>query len=245
MTTGPSVVTLTWKRDPEDLHGLLRTLHAQTLRPAEVVVVDMTPAAHAAMRQRVTDLCEEFPLARRVDAPRDKFSLSWGMNVGIRATDGGSRWVMTTGCEMLFAPNVLECLMGRIEPGCMGLSKCGFLKEGVDARGDVHARWGELLGQIHPNPPTKVSSGTLILAERAWWHKVRGYDEKNHPFNYADADVVMRGKLDGLCRVVCPWTEAQVLHPWHEKPREYWTVGSALPHEKRGIVRNPGGWGEL
>jgi len=238
-----SVVTLTWGREPERLRGLLWTLSHQTRPPLEVIVVDAN--TNARLKRRVAAVVKPFPLARIVKAPRRDFSLSWGINVGIRASDERARYVITTGMDMLFGSNVIGLVTRMLCDRCMILSHCGFLTQGVDISGDIHARWAHLCTRIDPNPPTKISAGAMIAAPRAWWHKVRGYDEIHHAFAYADSDMWMRAKLDKLSVGFMVWRKGQVLHIWHPTSPLVAKVGGSRPDANWGVVRNPRGWGVL
>ena len=243
LTDRPSVVTLTWNREPARLHGLLWSLSHQTLPPLEVVVVDAN--TNARLKRQIAAVAVQFPLARVVEAPRHDFSLAWGFNVGIKASDERARYVITTGTDMLFGSNVIGLLSKMLCDRCMILSHCGFLVQGVDVSGDVHARWAQLCMRINPNPPVKISAGALIAAPRAWWHKVRGYDEVHHPFAFADSDMWMRAKLDKVSVGFMVWGKAQVLHTWHPTSPLVAKVGGSRPDANWGIVRNPQGWGIL
>lgn len=238
-----SIVTLDWNREPERLDGLLQTLEQQTVSPLEVVVVSASPGEP--QRKRIWGIVEKYPLARVVEAPRGNFSMSWGFNVGIKRTNPNAQYVLTTGVDMLFGPNVIETVLSKICDRCFCVSHCGFLKEGVKVEGDPHASWGALCGQIDPFPITKVSTGAMMAAPREWWFKVRGYDEVNHAFAFADSDVSMRMKMDGLSPGAIFWEEMKLLHVWHRLSPLVAKVGGARPNDKWGIIRNPNGWGEI
>jgi hypothetical protein len=236
-----SVVMMIWKRDPYCLYGSLGMFSRQTVQPTEIIVVNANPDKKEA--GIVDEICASYPLVRVIKAPRDAFSMSWGLNVGIKNTMEDSVYVMITGCEMLFSINAIELLVKQARPNNMILAPCGFMPEDVMIPMEPWLCWNELAGKAIP--PKGISGGTLILARRTWWFEVHGYDEEHHPFNYADSDVSMRANMSGLAVDSLPWDEAQILHPWHQLSPQYYGVSSAFANPKWGIVRNPKTWGEI
>jgi hypothetical protein len=154
-----------------------------------------------------------------------------------------SVYVMITGCEMLFSINAIELLAKQAKPNNMILAPCGFMPEDVMIPMEPWLCWNELAGKAIT--PKGISGGTLILARRTWWFEVHGYDEINHPFNYSDSDLSMRGSMSGLSKDWVPWEQVQILHPWHPLSEQYYGVRSAFVNSIWGIVRNPKTWGEI
>jgi GT2 family glycosyltransferase len=241
-----AIVVTTWQRRAKLLRNSLETLSRQTAPPLEIVILDQNPKGD----KHVIDnhaLADEYELARHVHAPRAEFNLSWGFNVGIQNTSEEADFVMTTGMEMIFGPNVMEEVQKRASPTTAIFSPCGFLPKQVDASNldDVLARWDWYKSQVVPNPPRPCSTGTLICVTREWWFKARGYDE-TRPFNYTDADVNRRTRMGGLVQKNLQWPECQILHPWHEPSPYVHSLGGIWPlPTETGWIRNPGGWGQL
>ncbi len=247
-----AVVLLAWERDPLPLRHALTMLHAQTLFPREIVVVNTsytTKNAHA-----VWATCAAFPLVREIVAPRPTFNLSWGLNVGLRRVSEQAHYVVCTGMEMLLSPGYLAAMSTLLDdnaargvPG-FGMGYCGFLPKSVTAGiRDPLAQWPTLLAQCPEVPPQKVATGAIMVAPRAWWHEVRGWDEQI-PFAFSDADITRRAATAGLSFGVLPWSRAQILHQWHAPSELVRTLGGTLGEHmarKVVVVANPGGWGEV
>lgn len=241
-----SVTMVLWNREPSILHNALFTLAGQTVKPSEIVVVAMSP--DPAQREMIHAICDNYELARMIDAPRETFSLSWGMNVAIRRTREDSRYVMATCPEMLFSPNMLEVILNHAGPNIFVFSACCFLPQTVPVESPQWAleNWDWLLEQIEPKPPRPCSTGTLLVQARERWFHMRGYDEVRRPFAYCDGDLSYRGRLMGGKEYSVQWIEAQAIHPWHEPSPLVYELGGIWPlDDELDPVRNPDGWGEL
>jgi hypothetical protein len=185
-----------------------------------------------------------YPLVRYIRAPLPSFSLSRSINIGIKNTSG-VRFVMATGFEMIFSRGVLRHIVENSTDGTICFAPCGFLREGHPITDRPWDTWADYLEYVSPSPPKPISWGTLLFAARDWWFKIHGYDEEHHPFNYADSDIAMRAKIDGLDLIAVPWDKEQVLHQWHVLSTQYHSVKSDFPNSAWGIVRNRNGWGEM
>lgn len=242
-----SVVVVTWQRPAAMLEHSLYTLTKQTQPPDEVIVVDANPAGELAKANR--DLALGYPISRFLHHPQDVFNLSNAMNHGIKQAEGD--FIMATGMEMLFSPSVVVSLMPLLEPGVWVQSPCGSLPAGVSvypltSLGD---RWHELCERVIPLSNWRISPGTILLSDRGWWHRVRGYDETHYPYESPDADLCRMAHITGLHEVYLRWENAQVLHPWHEPLKAgYQLGGEYFFHIPESVVaarpRNPDGWGE-
>lgn len=243
-----SVVMMTWNRPGEILNYALGTLAMQFTKPYEVLVVDAGPTPendidHYVKPHRVHGGLDVWTIERTMP----EFNLSQGINIGIKATDPGVDYVMTTCPEMLFSRNFVDRVLGLMETDTFLSTPCGFLPEGIeiDYRDFYEDRllFDELAGLV--DKPKKPSIGAVLVAPRSWWFRSRGYDEENYPFAYADSDVVRRARMSGLRWRILPWHYAQVLHVWHEPSELASELGGTIPDESEtDWVRNPDGWGE-
>ncbi len=246
MTNTISIVTLTWNKKPKRLRDLLWALTHQTVMPDEIVVVD----GNTDVKKQTETIAAALPFMRYrgtsvkiLLAEMEKFNLSRGFNIGIKRS--ASDYVLTTGIDMVFGPNVIETVLSKMDNYAYCVAQCAFLIEGVKVPDDVYSAWKHLRERIKPKPPVKVSTGAMICASRGWWFNHQGYDEINHAFAFADSDVSMRMGLSGLQeRIVC-WEEAELIHVWHESSQTMvGKIGGEWPNAKWPLIRNPDGWGK-
>lgn len=255
MVDSISVVTLTWNRDPKRLRDLVWTLVNQTVKPNEIVIVDGN--VNEKKQADTLETILPFTNYHGVDinvilAHMDRFNMSKGFNIGIKRTSPDSKYVLTTGVDMLFGPNAIETVLiklsrARIDGNAFCVSHCGFLVKGAKLLPDIFSQWDDLRNHTNPKLPTKISTGAMIAGPRKWWFDHRGYDEIHHAFGYADSDVTMRMKMSGLEKAAMFWEEAQVLHVWHDwaiTRKQVVEVGGEKPNAAWGVVRNPDTWGE-
>jgi GT2 family glycosyltransferase len=241
-----SVVIMTHDRKPDELFFSLGSLSSQTFLPNEIIVVDTNHPSNNRLSVRIEAITKGYPRTKYVHRPREAFSLSYGLNVGIQNTNKDSRYIMTTGPEDMFSENVLEWLSNNMEEKIISIAPIGRQLEGAKFPPEPWVDWDFYCRRlIDGHPPKTFSLGTFIIAERNWWFRVRGYDEEHHPFNWADSDVTMRAKMDGFTMMVMPWDVAQVLHVFHEESPHFYGVSSCYPNPEWGIIRNPNKWGDI
>ena len=247
-----SFVIPTFERDAGYLDNLLLTLHNQTLLPHEIVIVDMNVEDWL-----VEDSCDEYPLAKRISVPwtwdRDFLNIAWGMNVGIRATDPESDYLLCTGVEMMFSLNYVQVIMDAVAPHLTFLAPCGFLPPEAPLV-NVIRDWDMLVSMAGGDqedftvPVKPWMDGTIKVMTRDWWIKHRGYDE-TLVFKPISDNVNYRAVSSGLERYIIPFDQGQVLHQWHEPNWELIENSEAdwddfLVRAKM-LVTNTNGWGEL
>jgi len=246
-----SIVLFSWNRPATILNHSLWTLSHQSTPPLEIIVVDTS--CDKKYHEDVGKLCKQYPLVRFIPGRWTRFNISRGFNVGIRAARG--EYVATSCMELFFSASLIESLLLRVGENKMNFVRCGCLGPQVDVSAGpeyVRSHWPEYCSQIYPNI-ADISPGALICASRHWWYKVHGYDEDRCPYRYPDTDIQSRALRDGLlgpqpapnqgwpahCHV--PWTEAQVLHPYHPRIND---VGGIIDRQAP-IVRNLHGWGDI
>jgi len=236
-----SVIEAIWNLPGSWLDYNLMTLSSQTKPPLEVVVINASP--DPGFFKETEDVCAKYPLVRMVAAPHPRFNLAYSYNVAIQASQG--KYVMATCIDKLFSHRLLEEVYRLMAPACMVTSNSYHLPMGFDL-GDVNTlmdRWDTVYAnRIIQN---LFAIGTFMTVEREWLFKVRGFDEINHPFNYNDSDLMLRGVQDGFGPYPFANEEvAQVLHIGHPSTL-YSGFGGHYPDATRPIIRNPGHWGNL
>jgi len=236
-----SVIEAIWNLPGNWLDYNLMTLSSQTSPPLEIIVVNGSP--DPGFFKQTEDVCAKYPLVKMVPAVHPWFNLAYSYNVAIQASQG--TYVMATCIDKLFSHRFLEEVYRLMAPNCMVTSNSYHLPIGLDL-GDVNTlmdRWEEVYPQrIIQN---LFAIGTIMCVEREWLFKVRGFDEINHPFNYNDSDLMLRGVQDGFgAYPIVNEGVAQVLHIGHPSTL-YSGFGGHYPDATRPIVRNPEHWGNL
>jgi len=231
-----------WERD---LDNALMMLDAQTVRPHEVLVIDLSEKAECNETvERVTGA----HFATRIHAPQKTFSMSHGFNVGIKQATGD--YIACIGFEMMLSVNYTETIQERAVPLAHLSGTCGFLGPDADLS-DLTGRWDELIEPMEHNPVPgrkentyRKTVGALQVMHRDQWHRLRGYNEEV-PFARADSELIRAVRKARLKERIIIWEQAQMLHPHHKK-------ASSLMKHIGGIVnldaireRNAKGWGEV
>lgn len=241
MRTMITIATLVHDREPKFLRNLLHTLEHQTT-PISAVVVD----SGTKYQEATEELCASYDFVELIQAPRP-FSLSWGINVGIKAANAD--YVMAIGSCMMLSSNYTEVLLSRVHRDRFISGVRGSLRESAKLD-DVVADWEKLCGTLDPKLPRGIGSightvGACFLLHRDQWLKLRGYNEVLR-FAYADSCLIRRIKLAGLEGCIISFEEAQLLHQWHPKSPLISKLGGTLKQVREApMVCNPGGWGEL
>jgi hypothetical protein len=236
-----SVIEAIWNLPGSWLDYNLMTLSSQTCPPLEIVVVNASP--DPGFFKQTEDVCAKYPLVKMVPAVHPKFNLAYSYNVAIQASQG--TYVMATCIDKLFSHRFIEEVYSLMAPRCMVTSNSFHLPIGFDI-GDVNTlmdRWQEVYS--HRIIQSLFAVGTIMAVEREWLFKVRGFDEINHPFNYNDSDLMLRGTQDGFGPYPIVHEEiAQCLHIGHPSTL-YSGFGGHYPDATRPTVRNPEHWGNM
>jgi GT2 family glycosyltransferase len=152
-------VIATYNR-PEDLVTTVQSLVEQTLLPAELCIVDSSPAAPA--RERIAEMCAEVGLSLDYHHPAPR-GLTVQRNVGIDRTQGDPVFFIDD--DVWMAPDCHEQVLREFE------------------------RWGPELGGVRATPmrPARPSLGTRIYRRLfgigGWWPEASG---KVRPGFYAE-----------------------------------------------------------
>lgn len=93
----------------------------------------------------------------------------------------------------------------------------------------------------------KSAHGTFMGFSTEWIFKVRGIDEKFTNWGNWDDDIAIRAGQDGLEEIwVSDVTKEYAKHLWHPTSnKSTLSQNMAYFNEKKPIIRNPDGWGEL
>ena len=177
----------------------------------------------------------------------DIWSRPRALNRGIRASRG--RLVLCTDVDMIFAPNfvvsAVEAVDGR-DGEVMALCQSRDLpQDSADAEVDRGA-YEAYLARTELRP--QYGMGACQCAPRAWFERVRGYDEGFRWWGYEDQDMVHRARKSGL-EPVWITAETSMLHQWHPKQNTERRLQIKLNQWRYRLLkpvvrRNPFGWGE-
>jgi GT2 family glycosyltransferase len=89
------------------------------------------------------------------------------------------------------------------------------------------------------------ATGSCIAIESGWMNKVHGYDEYYTYWGREDTDLLNRAIEDGY-EVIWITDKTKMWHQWHE-PATQRTLeqNDWYFNQKKPIIRNPNGWGEI
>lgn len=187
----------------ELLDNMLISLKHQEVKPLETIVVNTGhwPGLHYHKMRLTVQHC---PMS---------FNMPLAFNIGIKQAKG--KYVMVTGTDYLFSPNLIATIVRELQTGNIFiLAKSGRLPKGAD----ISQPWPELCKLASRRG--RKSVGAIQAAERDWFCKVRGYDERfAGGLGGVDDDIKQRAKRDGLRLHWIEFEEAQVLHQWHPKSK--------------------------
>lgn len=249
-----SIVSPIYRRSQQALDNFLLSLHWQTYQPREVVIVDQNPDDQ--WQRAVRGTCDRYPFTRYVQATwhgdPDWLNVSWGINVGFKSTSPDANYLAMIAMDMMLSPNYLEVIAQVAKPDLFLLAPCGWLPPEAPLN-HIWRDWEKLVEMAagdrdtYTKPIKKWNDGTIKVATRDWWFRVRGYDEMC-PFRTMSGNVNHRITKTGLKREIVPWEQAQILHQWHE-PLLTLVKNTDMTREQflarlEFQIANPNGWGE-
>ncbi|MFH1835824.1 MAG: galactosyltransferase-related protein [Methanobacteriota archaeon] len=107
--------------------------------------------------------------------------------------------------------------------------------------------------------PHRPGVGGLMSATRAWWHRVRGFDERMKAWGAEDNDMKDRAIMDGLKPILLDKQKLKnvtLYHQYHKKSipmhkeqlgikkyEETYSLNLAIWKKDKTIVRNDNTWG--
>lgn len=211
MTAPVSVIVVSWDRR-ELLLACLDSLMAQTLAPAEIIVVDngSTDGSAAAVTER---------FGERVRVVRSEINLGFagGNNLGAAAATGS--WLALLNNDAIADPRWIEEMMSVVGPG-VGLVAGRLLRaerpELLDNAGVRFWPDGMSRGAFHyfpdagvKNPEVVLPSGAAMLVRRAAFNAAGGFDESFFAYS-EDTDLSLKVRLLGFS---CAWADgARAFH---------------------------------
>ena len=228
------------------LENCLRSLAWQDL-PRERFEILLSDFGSSPDHQRAT-----LKTARQHDAcvirtdTRTLWNKSKALNIAIREAQG--RYVLCTDADMIFAPNFLNTLLRtqrEADDGAFVLCQSRDLPESLSERHYSEDDLPELVA--HSQLRARQGTGACQMATRAFFERVRGYDEGYKGWGQEDTDMTYRAGRSGLRH---RWVdgETHMFHQWHPSNRSRWPLRKHLNDlrfhlTKRIIAKNPKGWG--
>jgi len=238
-----SVVACFHKRSVEQLRNSLETLKLQTVSPTEIILTDYSKQPNREIKQ----LCEKYNVKYVFcdwKQPQKTLALNYftrAINVGIRQAT--SNLILHTGTDYLYKENVLSLVHEayRKNPNSLITAPCynlGFTPKKISKKG-MDVMW--------KRAKRKPRGQAIICAERDWWFKIRGYDQRL--WRGEDEDLIRRARLDNrkIVRLKCG-----IYHqPHHASRHEYadWRdEKDAVFYDickEQTIIRNDKNWGVI
>jgi len=237
-------VTMTWNRGGLRVANLLKSLLVyQRVPAAEVVVVDTSDDEQIA--RGVAAMCQAIRGARYVRRRRSSLHKPWALNVGIQAANPFSKVVAVTDIDFMFGPHMVETLLMVIDWQIFVRTVPKRLcADDFELDPFTTENWARLCDTARPWGPS-TGPGALQAAERGWWFKVRGYDERfAGGLGGMDTDMLQRALHDHMHVTTVPFDVSGALHQWHPQSPLKGATDHLLDHNAPAVA-NPEGWGEL
>jgi glycosyltransferase involved in cell wall biosynthesis len=228
------------------LDNCLRALRWQELDPSafEILLSDFGSAPPH--RAEVVRLAQQHDARVIHTATRELWNKSRALNVGIRAARG--HYVLCTDADMLFAPNFLDTLLATQEveeDHAFALCQSRDLPEALAETPWALQDMPTLIARSHYRE--RQGTGACQMATRAFFERVRGYDEGYKGWGQEDTDMTFRAARAGLTH---RWVEdtTAMMHQWHPSNRARWPIQKTLNDiryhlTKRRVTKNPRSWG--
>jgi len=216
----------------------------QVIPAAEFVIVDTSN--DPAVAKDIARTCRRFDRARLIQRPQDTLRKSWALNIGIQAAASASRWVAVTDIDFMFGRHMTELIL-QLPATKRALLTVQPMRLPRDA--DLEAPFEKLAWEALCLSATwwgrSGGPGALQCAERGWWYRVHGYDERfTGGLGGPDSDLIERALKDSISVVRFPFENSMAIHQWHE-PSPLKGLTSHLMDVSRSVVANPDGWGDL
>ncbi|PNX47528.1 MAG: hypothetical protein BV456_10875 [Thermoplasmata archaeon M8B2D] len=250
-----SVVLMIWNRNYNNrLFHFLTTLGKfQSIKPAEIIVVDTSNRRdiQESIEDDVlrSDNSSVLLIRKAMDFPHKALAL----NIGIRATDSSSNYILTTDVDMVFPQNWIENSFNYVGEDTLVLSEPSKLPQEFNKELPKinwnGINWGKLYNLSVPWGKAGGPGNGQILP-RDWLFDVRGYNEifKEGQDAY-DMDMWRRAKKAGLN--IRWWGRRwnQFLHLWHPisewKGKNHKYVNAQYNKNDPDVIVNKDNWGEF
>lgn len=218
-----SVVISVRDRYNKALHNCLISLHDQTLPNVEITISDY--GSNRTVR-KIMRFLEPYDCTVYHFSTRSLWSTSIARNMGIRRSL--AQYILSVDADLLLEREALRLLY------------------------NCHMKHPDALVVNRLQPPPKrgnLGIGAVMSAPRAWWHRVRGFDERMRGWGGPDSDLWKRAELDGMKRVIA---EAKIYHQQHP-PTKYklrrgvnyllYRWNRLIWQLDKSIIRNNENWG--
>jgi len=223
-----TIITCIKNRPKEILDKYLAAL-AEHEYPHDFILVDYGSTPENVAWER--ELCFQYNV-KLIEVTRDTeiFNSGRALNIGIRAAK--TPYIVTTDGDILIPEvNVIETVrLLKEKPRVVFCQRHDLNKDGS-------------IQKLH----SKSAHGTWMAMSNEWISKIRGIDEKFTNWGNWDDDIAIRAMEDGLEEVwVSDITGVYMKHLWHPTSnKSTLEANMAYFREKKPIIRNPDGWGEL
>jgi hypothetical protein len=263
-TLGLGVVVAVRNRSGQRPENFLRTLRHQTMPPDMVDITLVDYGSDPEHAQDLQDRCLDWrvryiylPVPSHLERRR-----GLALNVGLRRMPEWCRVAMCTDIDMLFARDFLEWVMRTQLAYPRALTLCRFVdlrQEAISPETDVVAQFDQIKTQGEYYDDSAV--GPCLGAPRAWFHHIRGFDERLFGEDHDDTDIRWRNRRDGRIEVRLE-DRTSLLHQWHwrrfeqaesaeqkldaESYHRYWDSNMAIVQGDQSVIRNlDHEWGQL
>jgi hypothetical protein len=252
-----------------NLHGsriqnLLRSIELQSEKKLQVVLSNYGSTTENT--KKLLETTSKFNCAVWNTPTDEVWGLPIASNIGIRRAKG--KYIARLDADLILEPQVIEDTLQRLSANrsLFVIRQPIFLPEDFDCENlELPEDYEKLRAQ--PKRYISPSYGAFVAAEREWWHKVRGYDERMMVWGLPDWDIWRRSAHSGLKRlligeskskrkrpIIKPPRDTLIYHQWHPVPHirqglneetfnYYRERNREVYAEHREVVKNDEGWG--
>jgi len=246
------------------IRNLLRSIELQSTESLQTVISNYGSTKENT--KKLLEITSDFDCAIW-DTPTDElWGLSIASNIGIRRAKG--KYIARLDADLILEPSVIKDTLQRLATrrNLFIIRQPIFLPEYFDCTALELPRDYVAL-RMQPKRYIAPSYGAFVVTERAWWHRVRGYEERMKVWGLPDWDLWRRTARSGLRRlligesrsrgkrpIIKPPKDTLVYHQWHQVPHlrqgldeetfnYYRERNREVYAEYREIVKNDEGWG--
>lgn len=198
------------------LHNCVKSIALQTLQPLEIIIADYGSTAEGHME--IMKTLEPFDCSVYYYPTNDIWSLAVARNMGIRRSSCDH--VVVFDADLIAEPRVLEVLLeGHLSRPRSYISCFIRMLRAELQEMPMPEGFPVLKEEIDYWP--SAGWGGLVSATKAWFFKVRGFDERMKFWGSEDGDLWKRAGLDGmdcyrLNELSLSLEDTEVYHQYHK-----------------------------
>ena len=174
------------------LHNCVKSITLQTLQPLEIIIADYGSTAEG--HREIIKTLEPFDCSVYYYPTHEIWSLAIARNMGIRRSSCDQ--VVVFDADLIAEPRVLEVVLEGHLSRPKSYISCFIRMLRAELQEMPMPEGFPALKEIDYWP--SAGWGGLVSADRSWFFKVRGFDERMKFWGSEDGDLWKRAGLDGM-----------------------------------------------